>query len=681
MAITVTTGVTTLSTTNTNSYATASFTPAASDQLIAFVVASDTLANGAMTDSQSLGWTRRVFQTWNGGTSKLYIFVANTLAAASSMTATFTCTGDNATGCLVHIVRVAGAPTPAGTYVQVASNADDTQGVLIPSVTMGAAVNTNNCVIVCAVDTNNPSAIDEPSGFTEHVDSGFNNPSIGFEAAYKISGTTSTTINWQNITPTTQSWATAAIELGPSGGGGSTHLGTSDVLLRNVINPAGGRVMKYGSDLLFRNILTSNNTVTFVAGMKSMFGIWMGGAGMVPASTTALGSSDILLRCVIDARGNIVYLNNTNSLLRNVVTSRGNLVMQHIEVGAFDEGFDDSFDIASSRLFGMRLFIPNISSTTSFTANSNITLNDNMTSLANILFNVNNQYITLEKIITGRGNISTTHGTNILTRNIINSLGNLLIMNSSNYLQENIMNSLGTLNMKSTISLLNRLQSSALAGITSVNSTTSTILNEFILTNRPSLILGVSSSIPGRFISTNSGRVLMQGIIVLLDENNLTASSSMSWSNRQNVLLNNNIVPFAGINIHSSTNMLDELSITGASGITAGFSGIADLKHRLILISRPALVVNNQQSILLDVVSSQRAGLVMTPSSNMLNENLLTSSGGILLGSGRTSFVLQNIISGLLAKLLAPNNVYVTLYINREDNIIQYIYQVKEISL
>jgi hypothetical protein len=219
MAITVATGVTTASSLNTTSYTTASFTPTADEQLIAFVVATDTLDAGSMTDTQSLGWTRIGFQTWSNSTSKLYVFIANALAINASMTATFNCAGDAATGCLIHIVRVKGNATPAGAYVQIKSNFEDPITGSSPSVTMDSAIDTDNCIIGVACNTSLPSVITEPSGFTELVDSGYGNPATGFESAYKISGTTGTTVSWTQ-SPDTQSWVAVAIELGIAGGGG-----------------------------------------------------------------------------------------------------------------------------------------------------------------------------------------------------------------------------------------------------------------------------------------------------------------------------------------------------------------------------------------------------------------------------------------------------------------------------
>src|SRR5690349_3395414 len=109
MAITVTSGVSTTSSSNTTSYASASFTPAANELLVVFIVAgASSNAVGTLTDSQSLGFTsigRIVFNS----VDVVQCFIANTLAANSAMTVTFDCTGDAANGCAIYVARIAGA--------------------------------------------------------------------------------------------------------------------------------------------------------------------------------------------------------------------------------------------------------------------------------------------------------------------------------------------------------------------------------------------------------------------------------------------------------------------------------------------------------------------------------------------------------------------------------------------
>lgn len=219
MAITVTSAVATISTSNTTSYTSASFTPAANDQLVAFVVASDTLDAGALSDTQSLGWTQLESETWFDGGNKFYCFIATTLAAATSMTVTFTCLGDAATGCIIHVVRVAGASTPAGTYVQSKANFDNPAPSSTPEIIMDDAIDTDNCVIALATNLTFPAAgvTPAPSSFTELIDTAYGNPPTGLASSYRISGQGGTTLTWSG-SPLTEAWATMAIEFSPEGG-------------------------------------------------------------------------------------------------------------------------------------------------------------------------------------------------------------------------------------------------------------------------------------------------------------------------------------------------------------------------------------------------------------------------------------------------------------------------------
>lgn len=84
-AATVTHRVSTASTSNATSYTSGSFTPASGDLLVAFVVATGTVAAGSMTDSQGLGWDEIDTALKASSTDTIYLFVSRATAAASSI--------------------------------------------------------------------------------------------------------------------------------------------------------------------------------------------------------------------------------------------------------------------------------------------------------------------------------------------------------------------------------------------------------------------------------------------------------------------------------------------------------------------------------------------------------------------------------------------------------------------
>src|SRR5262245_15344789 len=213
MAITVTSGVSTTSTSNTTSYPSASFTPAANDLLVAFVVSSGTVAAGTMTDSQSLGFTKVASVAYNAAADSVYCFIANKLAAASSMTVTFDCTGDAATGASIYVARLTG--TEGSYYAQ--ANTGSGAASTTPAVTMARAFNTNNGGLGCVGNGANPAALTPPTSWTETngVDTGYATPATGQECPNRVSGETGSTITWGGTSGT--AWGAIVVEIYASG--------------------------------------------------------------------------------------------------------------------------------------------------------------------------------------------------------------------------------------------------------------------------------------------------------------------------------------------------------------------------------------------------------------------------------------------------------------------------------
>lgn len=211
---TVTLGIQTTSTSNTNSYASGSFTPAANDLLIVMVNCSGTDQNPAtLTDSQSIGFDQIGFTTYNSAGDAVYVFAARKLAANSSMTVTFDCTGNNATGCIICVFRIAGSD---GVYIRQVGTGSGAASTA-PTVVLGTAVLTGNCVVGIAGNGANPAALTNPGSWSELGDTGYNTPATGQEAASRNSGETGSTITWGSNSGT--AWGAAVVEIYTSGAG------------------------------------------------------------------------------------------------------------------------------------------------------------------------------------------------------------------------------------------------------------------------------------------------------------------------------------------------------------------------------------------------------------------------------------------------------------------------------
>lgn len=223
MAITVTgPAISTASSSNTTSYASASFIPNAGDWLVVFVVATGTLVAGTMTDSLGLGFTLIKWETYNTVASpadSIYCFVANKLASHTSMTVTFDCTGDAASGCSIYVARISGMEGAPGYWKQIKSAKGNGPGT--PAVTMDTAFNTNNCGIACVGNGANPTSLTAPTGWTttNGVDTGYNTPTTGQESVNITSGETGTTITWGSSSST--NWGAIVLEIYVAGQGPS----------------------------------------------------------------------------------------------------------------------------------------------------------------------------------------------------------------------------------------------------------------------------------------------------------------------------------------------------------------------------------------------------------------------------------------------------------------------------
>jgi hypothetical protein len=196
-------GAATVSTSQAESYASSSFTPAAGDLLVVFVSASATTATGSLTDSQGLGWTKTTNASFSGAPDRLYVFVANTLAAASSMTVTFDCTGDQATGANIAIARVSGM-TRTGTSgaIKQKRQVSGQSASTTPEAIFAASCQTGNPTLGVVGNRANPAGLTAPTNWTEQVDTGYNTPSSGLEYVSQNSGFTGTTITWGSTSST-----------------------------------------------------------------------------------------------------------------------------------------------------------------------------------------------------------------------------------------------------------------------------------------------------------------------------------------------------------------------------------------------------------------------------------------------------------------------------------------------
>lgn len=188
--------IATPSTAGATSYASGAFTPAAGTLLVAFVLGAATVATGTMTDSQSLGFTKVNSALFGTNANTLYCFVSNALAANASMTVTFDCTGDTATGADIHVYAVSGMTKLGLAAIRQSAKQENITAGTTPAPVFSISALTDNLTLGAVTVGANPAAMTPPTGWTEGADDGFNTPSAGQESVFRNSGFTGTTVTW-----------------------------------------------------------------------------------------------------------------------------------------------------------------------------------------------------------------------------------------------------------------------------------------------------------------------------------------------------------------------------------------------------------------------------------------------------------------------------------------------------
>lgn len=195
-------GVATGSASNTNTYQSGSFTPAAGDLLVVFVHGPGTVQNPS-TMSSSVGTTfTMVRRTTQAAANSMYCFVADGTSNATAQTVTWNCTGDNATGALIQVILVSGMELVGAQAVrQTQAQASQAAGGT-PAPVFGSAALTGNLCLGYVCNTSAPAGMTAPSTWANLNDSNSSTPTAGGSVCEKESGFTGTTVTWGSTSAT-----------------------------------------------------------------------------------------------------------------------------------------------------------------------------------------------------------------------------------------------------------------------------------------------------------------------------------------------------------------------------------------------------------------------------------------------------------------------------------------------
>lgn len=200
MATTVTNRVVTGSTANGTAYVSGAITPPAGSLLVVIAhatgsVAADTTCTGS---ANGITFTRvgTLIHTLAGSVSA--VFVADQFVPASpvSMTVTFSCTSNAATGAFVAVSSVAGMFKTGAAAVKQLGLAADIASSQPWTATFATAPDTNN-PIIGFIGHGGGAAVTPPTGFTEQAEpTDQATPVSGFEYCSVDSGQTATSYTW-----------------------------------------------------------------------------------------------------------------------------------------------------------------------------------------------------------------------------------------------------------------------------------------------------------------------------------------------------------------------------------------------------------------------------------------------------------------------------------------------------
>lgn len=242
----------TTSSTDTTSYASSSFTPGAGSTLVVFVVASDTTTDaGGMSDSQSLGWVKVNKTLFNTSTSEVLVFVSQKRTANSSMTVTFDCTGDAATGCAIMVYEITGITRSGWSAVRQFNSAANQAGGGTPDVGLYTVVS-SNIVLGCVGNLSSPAGLTVPgSGAVEDADVGYSTPTTGAEVVSRT-GSTTGGLTWGSTSAT--AFAAVALEIDAS----------AEVVTQSNVYAAGGSSVAFVEATFKANVTTGASLAAFV---------------------------------------------------------------------------------------------------------------------------------------------------------------------------------------------------------------------------------------------------------------------------------------------------------------------------------------------------------------------------------------------------------------------------------
>lgn len=197
------------STSNATTYAFAAFTPSANAILVILAFAGGTVAAGSITGgNKDYNWIKTTTKLYNT-TDTAYMFWSRTPATPASMTFSFDCTGDAATGCVIIIFQITGADinttNPIKQFITGGATSTNATG------TFATGLNTNNGYIAGWGGELAAGASTPPASWIENGDVAYTTPAGNAAGAFRAGGEAGTTVI--TFTNASTAWGYIAAEI------------------------------------------------------------------------------------------------------------------------------------------------------------------------------------------------------------------------------------------------------------------------------------------------------------------------------------------------------------------------------------------------------------------------------------------------------------------------------------
>ncbi len=179
------------SSSNVSSYSMASFTPTANSLLVlmVYVTASNPASPAVANTGTALTWTLEKSQLV--GVNSYYIFWAKVGPTVSASVITFSCTGDNGTGCQMSVHTFTNYNKFRANPIRQSLINTATTTSASPAFTFPSAPEPSNGYVIGWSGSRGANASTPPTGWTESVDLSYNTPTTNFATARKSGGLTS----------------------------------------------------------------------------------------------------------------------------------------------------------------------------------------------------------------------------------------------------------------------------------------------------------------------------------------------------------------------------------------------------------------------------------------------------------------------------------------------------------